>query len=177
MSHTVSQVVTECSSTRFQSIKCPDNYGLLFSISPKLFTKLGPYLFGHWRGNISILNVTGVHFKSIQRSQCLCDSDCFTSENAGICDSGWSICHMPPCYIYRLATGVFRLHVKNHMSMEKLIILRDTVAIGYNVKRHSNILHFFGNSFSPESVSILLVNSIRIIGRFGKLNTKLVCAL
>ena len=46
-----------------------------------------------------------------------------------------------------------------------MIILRDMVAIGDNVERHPNILHFLGNAIIPDSVSILLVNSIRISDR------------
>ena len=99
MYRTVIQVVTERSAAIFKSIKRTDDDGLLASISPKHFNNLGPYLFGHWRGNIRISNVTGIHFKSIQRSQCQCDLDCFTSNNAGIRDSGWSICHIPLLHI------------------------------------------------------------------------------
>ena len=61
--------------------------------------------------------------------------------------------------------------------MDKWIILRDAVAIRDDVERHLNILHFFGNSVSLESVSVILINSMRIIDIFGQLNTKLVCAL
>ena len=63
------------------------------------------------------------------------------------------------------------------MSMDKLIILRDAVAIVDDVECHPNIPHFLGNAVSLESFSIPLVISMRISDRFGQLNAKLVCAL
>ena len=170
-------MVTERSATRFQSIKRSYDDGLLPSISPKLFAKLVPYLFGYWRGNITIFNFTGVQFKSIQRSQCQCDLECFTSYYAGIRDSGWIICHRPLCYVSRLAEKSSIFTSKIIWQWKKLIILRNTVAIRDDVKRYPKNIHFLCNAFSPESVSILLFNTMRISNRFGKFNTKLVCAL
>ena len=83
---------------------------------------------------------------------------------------------MTPCYQSRLAPEILsKLHVKDHVTLHKLVVLWDIVLPPFeHLKSGADVLHLLTDGVPPKYVPILLIYLLCLLNRFGDANTKLV---
>ena len=85
--------------------------------------------------------------------------------------------HVASHHLACLSLEIIQINVENYIAIDVLKFIGWLLALGNSLECNLCLVHLFLYTISPESVSMLLVNSISLIDHLWQLKPKFICLL